>query len=51
MELHLCPILDWFAGDSGDSVLPFVAAHVPDQEASWIREQGSALRIRYFEYD
>ena len=49
--LYLSPILDWFAEDFGDSVPSFVAAHLPDADASWIRAQGSALRIRYFEYD
>lgn len=49
--LYLSPILDWFAGDFGQSVLPFVSAHVAADEASWIRAQGRALRIRYFEYD
>ena len=49
--LWLSPILDWFSEDFGDSVLPFVTAHLPDEEASWIRAQGGALRIRYFAYD
>ena len=49
--LHLSQILDWFAEDFGDSVPSFVAAHLSDADAGWIREQGSALRIRYFEYD
>lgn len=49
--LRLSRILDWFADDFGDSVLPFVAAHLPDDDASFVRAQGDALRIRYFDYD
>jgi hypothetical protein len=49
--LYLSPILDWFAEDFGTSVLPFVAAHLPGEDASWIRAQGSRLLIRYFDYD
>jgi hypothetical protein len=49
--LQLSPIFDWFADDFGDSVLPFVAAHLPDEAASFIRAQQDKLRIRYFDYD
>ena len=49
--LYLSSILDWFVEDFGDSVLPFAATHLPDVDASWIRAQGGALQIRYFEYD
>jgi hypothetical protein len=49
--LHLSPILDWFAEDFGDDVLPFVGAHLPAAEAKWLRAQGRALRVRYFKYD
>ncbi len=49
--LVLSPILDWFAEDFAGGVLPFVTAHLPDEEASWIRAQQGTLRIRYFEYD
>ena len=49
--LYLSPILDWFAEDFGDNVLPFAAAHLPAEDASWIRAHESALRVRYFEYD
>jgi len=48
--LYLSRILDWFAMDFGDGVLPFVTAHLPDEQASWIRAQ-RGLRIRYLEYD
>jgi hypothetical protein len=49
--LYLSPILDWFAEDLGGDVLPFVAAHLPAEAASWVRSQGRALRIRYLDYD
>ena len=49
--LHLSPILDWFAEDFGESVIPFVEAHLPQTDAEWIRAQGSKLRVRYLEYD
>jgi len=49
--LRLSRIFDWFSEDFGDSVLPFVADYLPDEEASFVREQGDALRIRYFDYD
>jgi len=49
--LYLSPILDWFADDFGDGVLPFVATHLPVEEAGWIQAQGRALRVRYFDYD
>ena len=50
-RLYLSPILDWFAEDFGDGVLPFVAAHLTSQDAAWIRAQGKALRVRYLHYD
>ena len=49
--LYLSPIFDWFAEDFGDDVLPFVTSHLPPEEASWVRARGTALRIRYFDYD
>ena len=49
--LYLSPILDWFAEDFADGVLPFVRAHLPAEDAEWIRAQNGALRVRYFEYD
>lgn len=49
--LVLSPIFDWFAEDFDGGVVPFVAAHLPPEEASWIRSQGRALGIRYFDYD
>jgi hypothetical protein len=48
--LYLSPILAWFAEDFGASVLPFVAAYLPAEDASWIRAQRGALRVHYFEY-
>jgi hypothetical protein len=50
-SLFLSPILDWFADDFGDEVLPFVAAHLPAEEASWIQVHAGVLRIRYLDYD
>lgn len=49
--LALSPIFDWFEEDFGDGVVAFVAAHLTAGEASWVRSQGQALRIRYLEYD
>lgn len=49
--LYLSPIFGWFEDDFGHDVLSFVAAHLPPEEASWIRTQGSALRIRDLGYD
>lgn len=49
--LHVSRIFDWFAEDFGGGGVPFVAAHLAAEDASWIRAQGSALRIRYFDYD
>lgn len=49
--LYLSAIFDWFAEDFGASVLPFVAAHLPDADASWIRSQASTLQIRNLDYD
>lgn len=49
--LYLSPILDWFAEDFGNNVLLFAATHLSDEDASWIRAQGNALRIRYLDYD
>jgi len=49
--LELSPILDWFAEDFKAGVVPFVASHVAPADAEWIRSQGEALRLRYFDYD
>lgn len=49
--LTLSPILDWFEEDFAGGVVPFVQAHVPADEAAWIRSQEKALRIRHFDYD
>ncbi len=49
--LWLSPILDWFEEDFPDGAVAFVSRHVPQSGADWIRAQGPALRIRYFEYD
>ena len=49
--LHLSPILDWFAEDFDGGVVAFVGAHLPADEAEWLRAQGRALRVRYFDYD
>ena len=49
--LHLSPILDWFSEDFGDDVVPFVAAHLPTDDASFLRARRSALRVRYMDYD
>lgn len=49
--LSLSPIFKWFAKDFGESVLPFVIAHLPDEDARWVRAQESALHIRYLDYD
>lgn len=48
--LTLSRIFDWFSGDFGD-VAGFVASHASSDDAAWIRAQGSALTIRYFDYD
>jgi hypothetical protein len=49
--LHLSPLFDWFAEDFDGGVLPFVGAYLPADEAKWLRAQGKALRVRYFDYD
>lgn len=49
--IYLSSIFDWFEKDFRGGVLPFVAAHLPAEEASWVRSQRSALRVRYLEYD
>jgi hypothetical protein len=49
--LHLSRIFDWFAEDFDGGVLPFVGAHLPSEEAEWLRDQGGDLRVRYLDYD
>jgi len=49
--LTVSPIFDWFAEDFPGGVVPFVAAHLPAEQASWIRSHASALRVRYLDYD
>lgn len=49
--LTLSRILEWFADDFETGVLPFVASHVPPDDAAWIRSQGESIRIRHFDYD
>jgi hypothetical protein len=48
--LQLSPIFDWFAADFGD-VPRFVARFARPEDATWLREQGKSVRIRYFDYD
>jgi len=48
--LHLSRIFDWSSGDFGD-VPGFVASHVSDEDAAWIRANAGALTLRYFAYD
>jgi len=49
--LTVSPIFDWFAEDFSDGVVAFVAAHLPPEEAIWIRSHARALRVRYLDYD
>jgi hypothetical protein len=49
--LYLSPILEWFAQDFNGEVVPFVAAHLPKDDASWIQANEGALRVRYMDYD
>ncbi len=49
--IYLSSIFDWFEKDFVGGVLPFVAAHLPAEEARWIRSQGKSLRVRYLDYD
>lgn len=48
--LFVSRIFDWFSGDFGD-VPSFVASHRSAEDGAWIRAQGKALAIRYFDYD
>lgn len=48
--LFVSRIFDWFSGDFGD-VPSFVASHRVAEDGAWIRAQGKALAIRYFDYD
>jgi hypothetical protein len=49
--IQLSRIFDWFAGDFKAGVLPFVSSQIDSVDADWIRSQGKALQIRYFDYD
>ncbi len=51
--LHLSRIFDWFEEDfePAGGVLPFVADHLPAEDADFLRAHRGEIRIRYFDYD
>jgi hypothetical protein len=49
--LWLSPIFDWFAEDFGGDVLGFVARHLAQDDAAWVRAERGSLRVRRLDYD
>ena len=54
-RVHLSPIFDWFEkdfaryGEGSAGVLSFVAMHVADDDAAWLRD--NKVRIKFQDYD